>query len=61
MGLVSHSAMALVIPERDISDVGKFLNRILGLQVQDQNLFFSYFCASLKTTIDIAKREGRSI
>jgi hypothetical protein len=59
MGLVSHSAMALVIPERDISDVGKFLNRILGLQVQDQNLFFSYFCASLKTTIDIAKREGR--
>ena len=38
MGLVSDSAVAPVIFERDTADVRKFLNRILGVQVLHQNL-----------------------
>ncbi|CAH1780986.1 unnamed protein product, partial [Owenia fusiformis] len=45
--------------KEDNGDVGKFLNRILGLSVTKQNLIFQYFSACLEHQIESAKREGR--
>ncbi|XP_062521291.1 uncharacterized protein LOC134196225 isoform X2 [Corticium candelabrum] len=59
MGLLSDSDIDLKVRDRDAGDIGKFLNRILGLQVIHQNLTFSYFCETAKMTIDVAKQEGR--
>ncbi|CAH3034332.1 unnamed protein product [Porites lobata] len=50
---------SFVVKDKDASDVGKFLNRILGLSVERQNLLFSYFCECLNAAIETAKREGR--
>lgn len=41
------------------ADVKKFLNRILGIRVLQQNLLFSKFCQLLTWLTDAAKREGR--
>ncbi|CAH3183124.1 unnamed protein product, partial [Porites lobata] len=56
MGVTDAS---FVVKDKDASDVGKFLNRILGLSVERQNLLFSYFCECLNAAIETAKREGR--
>jgi hypothetical protein len=45
--------------EGDLGDVGRFLNRILGLKILNQNMMFVYFCECLSVVISIAKREGR--
>jgi hypothetical protein len=47
------------VDERSLSDVGKFLNRILGLPVAKQNLIFQYFSQCMDVIIANAKREGR--
>ncbi|KAL5473421.1 hypothetical protein EMCRGX_G027903 [Ephydatia muelleri] len=48
-----------VLVRDEVGDVSRFLNRILGLKVHQQNLVFSYFSECLTTVIAIAKREGR--
>lgn len=37
----------------------RFLNRILGLPVADQNLLFAYFSAALSAEIKQARSEGK--
>ncbi|KAF6018566.1 hypothetical protein EB796_023110 [Bugula neritina] len=61
MGFVTEREMAqgIQVPESDSRDVGRFLNRILGLQVVFQNLIFNYFIACLDVVITSAKKEGK--
>ncbi|KAL5004376.1 hypothetical protein ScPMuIL_017832 [Solemya velum] len=47
------------LKEKDAGDVGRFLNRILGLKVENQNLIFSYFTECMKQMINNAQKEGR--
>jgi hypothetical protein len=47
------------LKESDLGDVGRFLNRLLGLKLLDQNMMFWYFCECLSVVISVAKREGR--
>ena len=41
------------------NDMSKFLNRILGMKVEKQNLLFKYFADTLNATINQAKRAGK--
>lgn len=44
---------------KDLGDVRKFLNRLLGIPVARQALLFNYFLAVLQAEIEFAKEEGR--
>ncbi|KAK9814268.1 hypothetical protein WJX72_003136 [[Myrmecia] bisecta] len=44
---------------KDMGDVRRFLNRLLGLPVARQNLLFNYFACTLTAEIRAAKAEGR--
>ncbi|EDO43449.1 predicted protein [Nematostella vectensis] len=57
MGLTEPGSS--VVKEKEAGDVSRFLNRILGLSVEKQNLIFSYFSECLNATIETAKREGK--
>eukprot|EP00892_Ulva_mutabilis_P003294 jgi/Ulvmu1/1336/UM011_0064.1 len=46
-------------PVKELGDVRRFLNRLLGLPIARQNLLFQYFAASLHAAIRRAKAEGR--
>ncbi|XP_064614960.1 uncharacterized protein LOC135479136 [Liolophura sinensis] len=61
MGLISEGKVGQIakVLDKDNGDVGKFLNRILGLSVQRQNLIFNYFCEVMKVMIANARKEGR--
>lgn len=43
----------------DYNNMGKFLNRILGMEVQQQNALFQYFSDTLAAVIQEAKKNGR--
>lgn len=43
----------------DYNNIGKFLNRILGMEVQQQNALFQYFSDTLGAVIQEAKKNGR--
>uniref|UniRef100_A0A8C5BJ74 Strawberry notch homolog 1 n=1 Tax=Gadus morhua TaxID=8049 RepID=A0A8C5BJ74_GADMO len=45
--------------DKDYNNIGKFLNRILGMEVQQQNSLFQYFADTLAAVIQEAKRNGR--
>jgi len=44
---------------KDVGDVRRFLNRILGLRVRGQNLLFGYFTEVLAAEVKAAKAEGK--
>ncbi|KAL4431062.1 hypothetical protein ABPG75_006318 [Micractinium tetrahymenae] len=44
---------------KDVGDVRRFLNRLLGLPVARQNLLFNYFSATLQAEIRAARAEGK--
>lgn len=44
---------------KELGDVRRFLNRLLGLPVHRQNLLFNYFSAVMQAEIRAAKAEGR--
>lgn len=43
----------------DYNNIGKFLNRILGMEVHQQNALFQYFSDTLTAVIQNAKKNGR--
>jgi hypothetical protein len=43
----------------DFSHMTKFLNRLLGLEVELQNALFKYFSDTMEAVIKQAKRTGR--
>uniref|UniRef100_A0A3Q1HQ51 Protein strawberry notch homolog 1 n=1 Tax=Anabas testudineus TaxID=64144 RepID=A0A3Q1HQ51_ANATE len=45
--------------DKDYNNIGKFLNRILGMEVQQQNALFQYFSDTLAAVIQEAKKNGR--
>lgn len=45
--------------DKDYNNIGKFLNRILGMEVQQQNALFQYFSDTLSAVIQNAKKTGR--
>lgn len=47
------------LPPSDYNNIGKFLNRILGMAVQQQNALFQYFSDTLAAVIQEAKKNGR--
>ncbi|XP_036972809.1 protein strawberry notch homolog 1 isoform X1 [Acanthopagrus latus] len=45
--------------DKDYNNIGKFLNRILGMEVHQQNALFQYFADTLGAVIQEAKKNGR--
>ncbi|XP_028681257.1 protein strawberry notch homolog 1 [Erpetoichthys calabaricus] len=45
--------------DKDYNHIGRFLNRILGMEVQQQNALFQYFSDTLNAVIQNAKKNGR--
>uniref|UniRef100_A0A8C2EPK0 Strawberry notch homolog 1 (Drosophila) n=2 Tax=Cyprinus carpio TaxID=7962 RepID=A0A8C2EPK0_CYPCA len=45
--------------DKDYNNIGKFLNRILGMEVHQQNALFQYFSDTLSAVIQNAKKSGR--
>ncbi|XP_019644077.1 PREDICTED: protein FORGETTER 1-like [Branchiostoma belcheri] len=58
MGVVEEGS-GNSVKDKDSGMVGRFLNRILGLSVERQNLIFRYFSKCLDANIGAARREGR--
>lgn len=44
---------------KDYNNIGKFLNRILGMEVHQQNALFQYFSDTLSAVVQNAKKNGR--
>ena len=45
--------------ERDKMEVRRFLNRLLGLPLREQNDLFDLFCATLSGVISAARKDGK--
>ena len=45
--------------EREKLDVKRFLNRLIGLPLDQQSLLFETFTAAMKEVVVLAKRDGR--
>ena len=61
VGLITNSedmpgTLAL---DKGHNDMSKFLNRILGMHVEKQNMLFKYFADTLNAIISQAKRTGK--
>eukprot|EP00208_Stichococcus_sp_RCC1054_P000099 CAMPEP_0206143488 /NCGR_PEP_ID=MMETSP1473-20131121/20743_1 /ASSEMBLY_ACC=CAM_ASM_001109 /TAXON_ID=1461547 /ORGANISM="Stichococcus sp, Strain RCC1054" /LENGTH=921 /DNA_ID=CAMNT_0053538919 /DNA_START=201 /DNA_END=2963 /DNA_ORIENTATION=+ len=56
---VAEDGIAAAAGGKDLGDVKRFLNRLLGLPVARQNLLFAYFEACLHAETRAAKAEGR--
>ena len=56
---MSLVVMVCLSGSTDYNNIGKFLNRILGMAVQQQNSLFQYFADTLTAVISNAKKNGR--
>ena len=61
VGLITQSEdmPGMLQLDKGHNDMSKFLNRILGMKVEKQNLLFKYFADTLNATINQAKRSGK--
>ena len=58
VGLITSSEGVFTL-NKGYNEMSKFLNRILGIHVEKQNLLFKYFSDTLSAIIQGAKRSGR--
>ena len=49
----------LLLSFSDYTNISRFLNRILGIEVELQNRLFAYFTKTLSVVVQQAKRSGR--
>ena len=61
VGLITQSEdmPGMLQLDKGHNDMSKFLNRILGMKVERQNLLFRYFADTLNAIINQAKRSGK--
>ncbi|XP_046873856.1 protein strawberry notch homolog 1 isoform X3 [Hypomesus transpacificus] len=60
VGLINVEDRSRILSlDKDYNNIGKFLNRILGMEVQQQNALFQYFSDTLGAVILDAKKNGR--
>ena len=59
VGLISKNADGTYNLEKDFNSIAKFLNRLLGIEVELQNAIFQYFTDTLEAVVKQAKRLGR--
>merc|ERR1719233_2784651 len=61
VGLITQSEdnPGVLTLDKGYNEMSKFLNRILGMHVEKQNLLFKYFSDTLAAIISQAKRAGR--
>ncbi|XP_041084217.1 protein strawberry notch homolog 1-like isoform X2 [Polyodon spathula] len=60
VGLINvEDRSGILMLDKDYNNIGKFLNRILGMEVQQQNALFQYFSDTLSAVIQNAKKNGR--
>ncbi|XP_064164469.1 protein strawberry notch homolog 1 isoform X1 [Anguilla rostrata] len=60
VGLINvEDRSGILTLDKDYNNMGKFLNRILGMEVQQQNALFQYFSDTLNAVIQNAKKNGR--
>ncbi|XP_072908101.1 protein strawberry notch homolog 1 [Hemitrygon akajei] len=60
VGLINmEDRSGLLSLDKDYNNIGKFLNRILGMEVHQQNALFQYFSDTLNAVIQNAKKNGR--
>ncbi|OCT98378.1 protein strawberry notch homolog 1 isoform X2 [Xenopus laevis] len=60
VGLINvEDRSGILTLEKDYNNIGKFLNRILGMEVHQQNSLFQYFSDTLNAVIQNAKKNGR--
>ncbi|XP_061118634.1 protein strawberry notch homolog 1 isoform X1 [Conger conger] len=60
VGLINvEDRSGILTLDKDYNNMGKFLNRILGMEVQQQNALFQYFSDTLTAVIQNAKKNGR--
>ncbi|KAL3856506.1 hypothetical protein ACJMK2_011256 [Sinanodonta woodiana] len=60
VGLITQDEnLAVPILEKDYNNISKFLNRMLGMEVEIQNALFQYFSSTLTAIILEAKKSGR--
>lgn len=60
VGLINmEDRSGLLTLDKDYNNIGKFLNRILGMEVHQQNALFQYFADTLTAVIHNAKKNGR--
>lgn len=57
--VVKDDKSGLSILDKDYTNISRFLNRILGIEVELQNRLFAYFTKTLSVVVQQAKRSGR--
>ncbi|XP_016366081.1 LOW QUALITY PROTEIN: protein strawberry notch homolog 1-like [Sinocyclocheilus rhinocerous] len=56
VGLINvEDRSGVLLLEKDYNNIGKFLNRILGMEVHQQNALFQYFSDTLNAVIQVKK------
>lgn len=59
MGLVRNNDDGESIPDADKTNIPRFLNRLLSLEVDRQNALFDYFYETFLETIEYLKQQGK--
>nr|XP_014965099.2 protein strawberry notch homolog 1 isoform X2 [Macaca mulatta] len=60
VGLINvEDRSGILTLDKDYNNIGKFLNRILGMEVHQQNALFQYFADTLTAVVQNAKKNGR--
>ncbi|XP_069475771.1 protein strawberry notch homolog 1 isoform X2 [Ambystoma mexicanum] len=60
VGLINvEDRSGILTLDKDYNNIGRFLNRILGMEVHQQNTLFQYFSDTLTAVVQNAKKNGR--